>query len=86
MPKFAPAGQSTQMIVGATNETDLKIIKLPTIFTKITIWKRVYYSGYVPMIEDSSYLRFSQVPDAKGKSIVSKDWLMRFMVLMPMKF
>lgn len=52
-PKFAPAGQSTQMIVGATNETDLKIIHVANYFYKKYDMRRVYYSGYVPVLEDN---------------------------------
>lgn len=52
-PKFAPAGQSTQMIIGATDETDLKIIAVADYMYQKMKMKRVYYSGYVPVLEDS---------------------------------
>ena len=62
-PKFAPAGQSTQVIVGATNETDLKIIKVADYFYQNYQMKRVYYSGYVPVIEDKRLpSKFQEVP------------------------
>jgi putative DNA modification/repair radical SAM protein len=58
VPKFAPAGQSTQMIVGATNENDLQIIKVADHFYKNFNLKRVYYSGYVPVLEDQRRRKF----------------------------
>ena len=45
-PKFTPAGQSTQLIVGAAQETDLQIIRLSSHFYQEYDLKRVYYSGY----------------------------------------
>ncbi len=79
VPKFAPAGQSTQMIVGATNETDLKIIKVADHFYQNYNMKRVYYSGYVPVIEDSRLPSiFSQVPMQRENRLYQADWLMRF--------
>ena len=78
-PKFAPAGQSTQMIVGATDETDLKIIKVADHFYKNFNLKRVYYSGYVPMLEDARLPSIdSQVPMLRENRLYQADWLMRF--------
>ncbi|HOB24671.1 MAG TPA: putative DNA modification/repair radical SAM protein [Kaistella sp.] len=78
-PKFAPAGQSTQMIVGATNETDLKIIKVANHFYQNFNLKRVYYSGYVPVLEDSRLPSIhSQVPMQLENRLYQADWLMRF--------
>src|SRR5690606_31775411 len=79
VPKFAPAGQSTQMIVGATNETDLKIIKLADHFYQSCNMIRVYYSGYVPVLEDSRLpsIHFL-VPMQREKRLYQADWLMRF--------
>lgn len=79
VPKFAPAGQSTQMIVGATDETDLKIIKVANYFYQNYNMKRVYYSGYVPVLEDSRLPSiFSQVPMQRENRLYQADWLMRF--------
>lgn len=79
VPKFAPAGQSTQMIVGATDETDLKIIKVADHFYQNFNMKRVYYSGYVPMLEDSRLPSIhSQVPMLRENRLYQADWLMRF--------
>ncbi|ACU08638.1 hypothetical protein FIC_02203 [Flavobacteriaceae bacterium 3519-10] len=79
VPKFSPAGQSTQMIVGATNETDLKIIKVADHFYQNFNLKRVYYSGYVPVLEDSRLPSIhSQVPIQRENRLYQADWLMRF--------
>ncbi len=79
VPKFAQAGQSTQMIVGATNETDLKIIKVADHFYRNFNMKRVYYSGYVPVLEDSRLpALLSQVPVQREHRLYQADWLMRF--------
>ena len=79
VPKFAPAGQSTQMIVGATDETDLKIIKVADHFYQNFNLKRVYYSGYVPMLEDARLPSIhSQVPMLRENRLYQADWLMRF--------
>ncbi|TXF77324.1 putative DNA modification/repair radical SAM protein [Chryseobacterium sp.] len=79
VPKFAPAGQSTQMIVGATDETDLKIIKVADHFYQNFNLKRVYYSGYVPVLEDSRLPSIhSQVPMQRENRLYQADWLMRF--------
>lgn len=78
-PKFAPAGQSTQMIVGATNETDLKIIQVADFFYNKYKMRRVYYSGYVPILEDSRLPAItSEVPMLRENRLYQADWLMRF--------
>lgn len=79
VPKFAPAGQSTQMIVGATDESDLKIIKVADHFYKNYKMRRVYYSGYVPVLEDARLPSIlSQVPVQRENRLYQADWLMRF--------
>ncbi|MBV7440018.1 putative DNA modification/repair radical SAM protein [Weeksellaceae bacterium TAE3-ERU29] len=78
-PKFAPAGQSTQMIVGATQETDLKIINVANYFYKKFDMRRVYYSGYVPVLEDNRLPSIhEQVPVQREHRLYQADWLMRF--------
>lgn len=78
-PKFAPAGQSTQMIVGATNETDFKIIKVADYFYQKFGMRRVYYSGYVPVLEDKRLPSIlSEVPVRRENRLYQADWLMRF--------
>ena len=77
-PKFVPAGQSTQLIVGASPETDFKIISLSeNLYDKYKL-KRVYYSAYVP-VSDSPLLpsiRFS--PLLREHRLYQADWLLRF--------
>ncbi|HTN21726.1 MAG TPA: putative DNA modification/repair radical SAM protein [Pelobium sp.] len=78
-PKFAPAGQSTQMIIGATPETDLQIIHTADHFYKDFNLKRVYYSGYVPVAQDARLPSLqSQVPMLRENRLYQADWLMRF--------
>lgn len=78
-PKFAPAGQSTQMIIGATDETDLKIIAVADYMYQKMKMKRVYYSGYVPVLEDSRLPSIhSEVPVVRENRLYQADWLMRF--------
>lgn len=54
-PKYAPAGQSTQMIIGATGESDKDIMYSATHYYKNYHMKRVYYSGYVPLRKTKDY-------------------------------
>ncbi|MCK8140268.1 putative DNA modification/repair radical SAM protein [Flavobacterium sp. I-SCBP12n] len=78
-PKFAPAGQSTQMIVGATQENDFQIIQVADHFYKNYNMKRVYYSGYVPISNDVRLPAIgSQVPLVRENRLYQADWLMRF--------
>jgi len=51
-PRYAPAGQSTQMIIGATGESDRDIMRSATYYYKNFNMRRVYYSGYIPVLED----------------------------------
>ena len=78
-PKFAPAGQTTQMIIGATDETDQKIINVASyMYNKLQL-KRVYYSGYVPVLSDSRLPSVhSQVPIVRENRLYQADWLMRY--------
>jgi len=78
-PKFAPAGQTTQMIIGATNETDQKIIHVADYMYQKLEMKRVYYSGYVPVLQDSRLPSIhSQVPIVRENRLYQADWLMRY--------
>ncbi|MEO0573123.1 MAG: putative DNA modification/repair radical SAM protein [Bacteroidota bacterium] len=78
-PKYAPAGQSTQMIVGATGETDRDIMYSATYYYKTYSMKRVYYSGYVPVLEDSRLPSITaKVPMLRENRLYQTDWLLRF--------
>ena len=78
-PKYAPAGQSTQMIVGATGESDKDIMYSATHYYKNYNMKRVYYSGYVPVAEDSRLPAIgTQVPMLRENRLYQTDWLLRF--------
>lgn len=78
-PAFAPAGQSTQMVIGATPETDLEILYLANGFYKKFNMKRVYYSGYVPISNDNRLPAIgTPVPMIRENRLYQADWLMRF--------
>ena len=78
-PKFAPAGQSTQVIVGATQENDFQIIQVADHFYNNFNLKRVYYSGYVPISNDVRLPAIgAQVPLVRENRLYQADWLMRF--------
>ncbi len=78
-PKYAPAGQSTQMIVGATGESDRDIMYSSAFFYRKYNMKRVYYSGYVPISNDPRLPALnSQVPMLRENRLYQTDWLMRF--------
>jgi len=78
-PSFAPAGQSTQMVIGATPETDKDIMYKANSLYKSYSLKRVYYSGYVPISDDQRLPGLqSQVPFVREHRLYQADWLMRF--------
>lgn len=79
IPKFVPAGQSTQMVIGATPETDKDIMHTADAFYKNFSLKRVYYSGYIPISYDSRLpLIGTQPPLIRENRLYQTDWLMRF--------
>jgi putative DNA modification/repair radical SAM protein len=78
-PSFAPAGQSTQMVIGATPETDLEILYLANGFYKKFNMRRVYYSGYVPVSNDYRLPAIgTPVPMIRENKLYQADWLLRF--------
>ncbi len=78
-PVFAPAGQSTQMVIGATPETDLEILYLANGFYKKMNMRRVYYSGYVPISNDNRLPAIgTPVPMVRENRLYQADWLLRF--------
>ncbi|WP_456314974.1 putative DNA modification/repair radical SAM protein [Pseudomonas shirazensis] len=78
-PVFAPAGQSTQMVIGATKESDLEILGMADFFYEKMNMKRVYYSGYVPISYDSRLpVIGTPVPIIRENRLYQADWLVRF--------
>ena len=78
-PVFAPAGQSTQMVIGATPETDLQILFIAEQFYKKMKLRRVYYSGYVPVSSDNRLpAPGTPVPMIRENRLYQADWLIRF--------
>ena len=77
-PSFVPAGQTTQLIVGATPETDLKILKLSEGLYKKLSLKRVYYSAYVSINNDKNLPTLASPPLLRENRLYQADWLLRF--------
>lgn len=79
VPRFVPAGQSTQMIVGATEETDRDILFLSSALYNTPTMRRVYYSGYVSVnTYDKRLPILKQPPLVRENRLYQADWLMRF--------
>lgn len=77
--KFTPAGQSTQLIVGASPESDRQILQLSSNFYHQQHLKRVYYSGYLPVNTYDQRLPAIQSPPlVRENRLYQSDWLMRF--------
>lgn len=78
-PRFAPAGQSTQMIVGATPDSDHQIMMLTQGLYKNYKLKRVFFSAYTPVVEDSLLPALdSKPPLLREHRLYQADWLLRF--------
>ena len=78
-PKFAPAGQSTQMIVGATADSDLHILRLTQGLYDRYQLKRVFFSAYVPVVDHALLpARDSKPPLLREHRLYQADWLLRF--------
>ena len=78
-PRFVPAGQSTQMIVGATKESDLDILRMSNAMYLQPTMRRVYYSGYVSVnTYDPRLPILKQPPLVRENRLYQADWLMRF--------
>lgn len=76
---FASAGQSTQMIIGATDETDLELIRTTQSLYQAFDLKRVFYSGYIPLNDDSTLPALdTPVPMLREHRLYQADWLMRY--------
>ena len=79
-PMFVPAGQSTQMVIGATPENDFQIMSVADEFYKNYNLKRVYYSGYIPINTENNLLPQigTRPPLIRENRLYQTDWLLRF--------
>jgi putative DNA modification/repair radical SAM protein len=77
-PKFAPAGQSTQMIVGADAARDGEILKRAEGLYGAYKLRRVYYSGFSPIPDSTARLPLARPPLMREHRLYQADWLMRF--------
>ncbi len=77
VPSFAPAGQSTQLIVGASSESDRTIMTLSSYFYRTMGMRRVYYSAYVPVAADTRLPLLDSPPLRREHRLYQADWLIR---------
>ena len=79
-PRFAPAGQSTQMIIGATPESDYQILNVADALYKKFELKRVFYSAFVPVNKDKALpaLLDNKPPLLREHRLYQADWLLRY--------
>lgn len=78
-PRFVPAGQSTQMIVGATQESDRDILQMSSALYGQPTMRRVYYSGYISVnTYDPRLPKLKQPPLVRENRLYQADWLLRF--------
>ena len=76
--RYAPAGQSTQMIIGATKETDLDIMKKSSSMYENYHLKRAFYSAYIPINKDNLLPAITVPPLKRENRLYQADWLLRF--------
>lgn len=78
-PRFAPAGQSTQLIIGATPDSDFHILRLTQALYQQYRLKRVFYSAYVPVVEHALLpAKTVKPPLLREHRLYQADWLLRF--------
>jgi len=78
-PKFAPAGQSTQMIIGATPDTDFQILNLTESLYKKYKLKRVFFSAYMPVADNAMLPALNTKPPLlREHRLYQADWLLRY--------
>ena len=78
-PRFVPAGQSTQLIIGATPDNDHQILTLASALYRRPSFKRVYYSGYIPVNNGDSRLpTLAAPPLVRENRLYQADWLLLF--------
>lgn len=77
-PSFVPAGQTTQLIVGATADSDRTILHLSQALYRSVKLKRVYYSAYIPMLTGANLPAITKPPLLREHRLYQADWLLRF--------
>ncbi|QDS89042.1 hypothetical protein EC9_32390 [Rosistilla ulvae] len=77
-PRFTPAGQSTQMIVGATDAPDVEVLKTASQLYSVQNLRRVYYSAYSPIPHADARLPGQSPPLVREHRLYQADWLIRF--------
>lgn len=77
-PSFVPAGQTTQLIVGASGESDRQILLLTEGLYRAASLKRVYYSAYVPVMRGKNLPAIKRPPLNRENRLYQADWLLRF--------
>lgn len=77
-PSFVPAGQTTQLIVGASGESDRQILLLTEGLYRAASLKRVYYSAYVPVMRGKNLPAIQRPPINRENRLYQADWLLRF--------
>jgi putative DNA modification/repair radical SAM protein len=78
VPRFAPAGQSTQLIVGASGESDRQIVTLSEQLYQRLDLKRVYYSAFIPTVADTRLPARPVAPLRREHRLYQADWLLRY--------
>ena len=77
-PSFVPAGQTTQLIIGATPDSDRTILRLSqALYEKVSL-KRVYYSAYIPAVSGPNLPAIAKTPLLREHRLYQADWLLRF--------
>lgn len=76
--KYVPAGQSTQMIIGATKETDLDVLSKSSQLYQQYDMKRVFYSAYIPVNHDKLLPQLKEPPLKRENRLYQADWLLRY--------
>jgi putative DNA modification/repair radical SAM protein len=77
VPKFSPSGQSTQIIIGATGDTDFRTLNLSFFLYRKLRLARVYYSAYTPVNQDTRLPNISNPPLKREHRLYQADWLIR---------
>lgn len=77
-PSFVPAGQTTQLIIGATPDSDRTILHLSEALYHSVKLKRVYYSAYVPIMQGKNLPALASPPLLREHRLYQADWLLRF--------